>query len=144
MPLGIQGENVRISLKTSTASTSSVAVQLFDPNGNLRPLASYERLSIDSLVADVPSGITADLLDSPGGTSTDTQAVILFSFSATAPEFHTDKEGMDVSTGVTPSLLTSGAGTVKLTGVGRIINATTQGVRPSWRESLVGGFSIQP
>lgn len=136
-PNQMMGENVRVAYAGTPSSTSSAAVVLYDANGNVRTLQSYERLLIDDLVCDVASG-SVDLLNAAATASATTSANLLTSFNAAVGEYHTDKEGLAVEIGVTPSLLSSsGTASVKLSGTGRIVEGTTQGVRPNWRESTV-------
>jgi hypothetical protein len=51
-------------------------------------------------------------------------------------------EGMSLSVGSTPLATASAAGAVAIIGSGRIINGTTQGVRPNYRELLTPGGNI--
>lgn len=128
-----QGEDVRVSLVSSDAS-GGAAVIIADANGVDRPLQPYERLVLDSLLATVAAAITIAVTDPGAAVSSD--AITLASFSATAPEWHSDGEGLNVSVGAVPVVTASGPGAVVVTGTGRIINGKTQGVRPSWREKL--------
>lgn len=126
----------------STTGTA-YAVYLQEPSGTARPLQSYEKFWLDSVVANVPSGVTAvDILNAnTGGTAqVPTSATLVVSLSATAPEFHDDGEGIQFPLGVTPFVLLTGSTgtTVRVGGVGRIVQYTQIG-RQNWQASLNGG-----
>lgn len=133
MPIGLQGETVNLVFESFDASLSSQAIVINDADGNVRVLLPYERLIIDTLTADVASGITVDLLSDPEGATSTTTDNLLVSLNPDVGEFLAMKEGLNVPLGITPSVLADGAGEVKFGGVGRIIQGTTQGPNPSWQ-----------
>lgn len=132
----MQGENVRISFASADASGTSAAVVLYDSNGAVRALQPYERLVIDSLVAELAAGVTADLLNVAAGAISTTQATQLACFGPLNNDYDGTKEDLDVPIGVTPSVIASGAGEVKIVGNARIIRAKTQVGRQSWQSVL--------
>jgi hypothetical protein len=132
----LPGENVHVGfVGSNVSSTSSAAVVLTDANGAIRTLQSFERLVIDDLICDVSAG-SVDLINAAAGSAAAVSSTLLASFNTTVGQWETAKEGMSCAVGVVPSLLSSnGNNTVKLAGSGRIVEATTQGVRPNWKES---------
>ena len=131
------GENVHLAYVGTPSSTSSAGISILDANGNARTLQSYERLVIDDLVCDIASG-SVDLLNAAAGAAATSSTNLLTSFNTTVGLWTTDKEGMACLAGTVPSLLSSnGTASVKLSGSGRIVEAGTQGVRPSWKESTI-------
>lgn len=135
-PNTAQGTNVRLSFASANASAASIAVVLYDPDGNVRTLLPYERLVIDSLVAELAAGVTADVLNVPAGAATTTQATQIAVFGPLNNDYAGTKEDLDIPKGVTPSVLSSGAGEVKIVGNARIINASTQTGRQNWQSNL--------
>lgn len=135
-PNPMMGEPVRISFVGTPSSTSSNAISIFMADGTARTLQSFERLVIDAVVADVSAG-SVDVLNAAAGAAAATAANLLGSFNPAMGLWSDGKEGLPCLVGVTPSLLGSnGTNVVKLSGEARIVEGTTQGVRPAWRESL--------
>lgn len=129
-----QGEDVKLSLVSSDASGGAPLV-ISDANGLTRTLQVYERLVLDSIVADISGTITVDLTD-PGSGVTNPE---LMQLSATSSGWATGGEGMNLSTGSTPVATASTSGAIVITGTARVINAKTQGVHPSWQALLTPG-----
>lgn len=130
-----QGENVHLALSSTAGATTSVLLGIFDANLAPRALASFERLIIDDLQGNISTG-TADILAAPAGTNAATSATLIASFNTAVGLDFTGKEGISLPVGVTPSVLpSSGTAVLRISGNGRIVEGTTQGVRPNWRES---------
>ena len=143
--LSMQGKNVRIGLAGvfTNRFTSSIGLGLFDDQNNPVTLLPTERLIIDSLQGAVTVA-PADIVLSPAGTPTATGPASTYLATVGTPvsgagfgglHFNT-KEGVPLPRGVVPSLMlpTPSATTVRIDGAGRILEGTTQGVRPDWRE----------
>lgn len=131
-----QGENVSIEFVSADATTAAL-VTLKDANLNTRVLKSYERLVLDSINAQVASAANpADLFADINGNGTVDANELLMSTTAVDFQWQTEGEGMNVPTGITPKVKAAAAGVIKITGTGRIIKAKTEGVRPSWQQTL--------
>lgn len=127
-----QGETVNLGLVANPASTI-VPLGIFDANGGVRTLAAYERLLIDALEGTTTTG-TVDIATS----STVASSTLIASFNTAVGLDLDSGEGYSVPVGVTPSVIAgTSTAVVKISGVGRIINGSTQGVRPAWREATV-------
>lgn len=138
------GDYVAIEFHSTDASTPA-AITIKDANGAVRTLASYERLLIDSL-----SGVAILDNDDP---STDIRVTVFGDYDAGADidaneriwvfvgqgVFDGGIEGYSVRTGFTPLVGATGSGAVDINGTGRIVIGKTQGSRPAWKESLIGG-----
>jgi len=130
----LQGETVRIALVASSTSTNPQLV-FFDADANVRVLEPYERLLIDDIICNVDAGIV-DIITAG---STVASSTSLLSFDMDVSEYHTDGEGLAVPPGITPlAVIDTSTANVRIDGTGRIITAGTQGVRPNWKESLIG------
>jgi hypothetical protein len=128
----IQGEAVRFSLnQTSTSALSGTALVFSDANGATRTIQSYERVILDDAVLDTTTANMTVDIDDPNATNT-----LIVSLTDDSGLWVSQGEGASISIGTTPTVSVNEAGTIKLNGSGRIINGTTQGVRPNWRESL--------
>ena len=141
----MQGKNVRLGLvSTVTSNTSSVPIGIFDANNNPVTLLLTERLVIDFIDGQTSTG-TADILAAPAGTSTATSSTLIATIAGTnygGLAFDT-KEGLPIPVGVVPSVLASSAtAQLKVRGAGRIMEGTTQGVRPDWQalQTPLGSF----
>jgi len=137
--LTTQGENVHLALVSTAAAVASAALVILDANFVARPLKSTERLVIDNLEGTISSG-TADFLAAVAGATSATSSTLIASFN-TAVGLNLDcKEGISMPVGVTPSVFTStNAAVIHVSGDGRIVEGTTQGPRPTWRELLTPG-----
>jgi len=139
----MQGKNVRLALvSTVTSNTSSVPLGIFDAQNNPVTLLPTERLVIDFLEGNVSSG-SADILSAAAGTSTAVSSTLIASFNTAVGIEIDTKEGMAVPVGIVPSILTSiSTATIKVAGAGRIMEGTTQGVRPDWQclQTPLGNF----
>lgn len=127
------GENVLLTFNSTATSTVSSPMTLLDANMNPRTLQSFERLIIDVLEGTITTG-TADIIAG----STSNASTLLGSMNTAVGLELTAKEGISLPVGVLPQVLPIGTGstaTIKVTGQGRIVEGTTQGVRPNWRES---------
>ena len=133
--LALQGKNVRLALaSTFASSTSSVPLGIFDAQNNPVTLLPTERLVIDFLTGNISSG-SADVLAAAGGASTTASSTLIASFNTAVGLEIDTKEGIAVPVGIVPSILASvSTAVVKVSGAGRIMEGTTQGVRPDWRE----------
>ena len=134
-----QGETVNLSYQGAVANVTSVAVGIYDANGLLRTLQSYERLIIDELTLatnDDTSNLLYVLNVAAGATSA-TQATTIGTLGGINGVESLDvsgKEGKSLPVGITPSLLTSGPSTFSygLQGTGRIVAQDYQGQK-SWQ-----------
>lgn len=128
------GEYVGIEINTDDASTAALIV-LKDSNNVARTLQTWERLLIDTLGGSVASGITrVDIFDDKNAGGTLTAAELIYSTGANpSAMFDGGEEGYSVTTGNTPKVLASGAGAIRMTGTGRIVNGQTRGAYPNWK-----------
>jgi hypothetical protein len=134
-----QGETVNLSYKGALSNVTSVAIGIYDANGLLRTLQSYERLIIDELTLatnDDTSNLLYVLNVAAGATSA-TQATTIGTLGGVygvEPLDVSGKEGKSLPVGITPSLLTSGPSTFSygLQGTGRIVAQDYQGQK-SWQ-----------
>lgn len=138
-----QGETVNLQFSSADATTAA-AVGIFDADGNTRTLASNERLIVDQLQANISgSNVTKlDLFgDNDAGADVDSgERVAVFGASAgQSNRFEAGCEGYALPVGVGLSAKANAAGQVDVTGSARIIRGTTEGKRPSYRESQVPG-----
>lgn len=130
-----QGENVHLALSSTAAGSTSVALGIFDANLAPRTLASFERLVIDDLQGNISTG-SADVLAAAAGATAAASSTLIASFNTAVGLDFTGKEGISIPVGVTPSVLPSSSTAVlRISGNGRIVEGTTQGVRPNWKES---------
>lgn len=139
--LQTQGENVHLALSSTAAAVVSAALVILDANFVPRPLRTYERLIIDDLEASISAG-SADVLAAAAGTTSTASSTLIAGFNAAVGLDLTAKEGISLPVGITPSVLPVGSGStaiLKVAGSGRIVEGTTQGPRPSWRENLTPG-----
>lgn len=132
-----QGQDIKLSLVSSDAS-AGVPLVISDANGVNRPLQSYERLVLDSLVADISGSLTVDVTD-PGASVDEPE---LFQFSATSSGWASGGEGMNLSLGSTPVATASGGGAIVITGTGRIINGKTQGFQAGYKSLLTASGNV--
>lgn len=133
------GDYVSIQFSSADASTTA-AVTLYDSNGLPVTLGANERLLIDSLVGSVNStaGVTtlADDIDSDG---TVDPGEIITQFEDGVVNIQGGREGRACAIGKTPKVKAASAGQVSFNGAGRIVKGKTEGLRPSWKEALIGG-----
>jgi hypothetical protein len=136
-----QGEDVSIEFSSADASAGSGTITLKDAQYNTRVLGLNERLILDSLLLDAAlAAIPLDVYADINGNNTVDANELIISFGA-AQGVNTllwtaDGEGMNVPKGFTPKVKAAAAGAVKITGTGRIINASTPSGRMPWRENL--------
>jgi hypothetical protein len=131
--LSMQGRNVKLALVANPIGSTSVAIGIFDANQNVDVLLPTERLVIDFLEGNLTAG-SADVLGAPAPTSTSFSSTLIASFN-TAEGLEIDtKEGIACPVGVIPCVLaTISTAVVKIAGAGRIMEGTTQGVRPAYQ-----------
>lgn len=130
-----QGENVHLTFSSTAAAATASPMTILGANMTPRTLQSYERLVIDDLQGNVSAGSADVIAGSTGNVST-----LIGSFNTTVGLDLTTKEGISLPVGVLPNILPVGTGStalIKVTGNGRIVEGTTQGVRPNWREATV-------
>lgn len=143
MPIGIQGDTIAIHFSSSDASTAA-SIVILDAFGAVRTLAANEILLIDSITAniaassDASTDITATLFQDWNADGNVDSNETLIVFSASAPIFIADGEGLAVREGFTPKVKGSAGGQIDLHGTGRIIFGGAVGgqYRPSWKEAL--------
>lgn len=138
------GEYVAIEFSSTDASTAA-AVTLKDADGKTRTLQSFERLLIGQLTGvvaesatDPSTNVEALLFDDADGDGVVDPGELIVAFTGNTGRFDGGHEGYSCGVGRTPKVLTSDAVDVAITGVGSIVNGTTEGHRPSWREALPG------
>lgn len=130
-----QGQDVKLSLVSSNAS-GGVPLVVSDANGITRPIQKYERLILDSIVADISGSLTVDLID-PGASVNQPE---LMQLSATSSGWATGGEGMSLSVGSTPLATASGSGAVVITGTGRVVADTgLRGPQAGYKALLTPG-----
>lgn len=139
------GDYVAIEFHSTDAS-SAAAITIKDANGVTRTLAANERLLIDSLegnavlaASDPSTDITITLFGDYNANSSVDVGERIWVFQGSAV-FDGGVEGYSVRTGFTPKVIASTSGLVDINGVGRIVIGQTQGLRPTWKESLIGGL----
>ena len=138
--LPMQGKNVRISQAGQFVSTfsSSVNLNLYDADNNLVTLLPTERLIIDVLEGTC-GAVNADIIASPPGTPASTVSSSTYLgplINNSSFLMFNAKEGVPMPLGLVPSVATTfdGSTAVKVRGEGRIVEGTTEGVRPNWQE----------
>jgi hypothetical protein len=135
-----QGEDVSIEFSSADASAGSGSITLKDSQYKTRVLGLNERLILDSMIVGAATGcVTVDVYADINGNNTVDAGELILSFESTgtfANTWETQGEGMNVPKGFTPKVKTQAAGQVKITGTGRIINASTPSGRMPWRENL--------
>lgn len=130
------GENVHLSFTSTAGATAPQPMTLLNANMEGRTLLSFERLIIDDLQGNLSTG-QADIIAG----STSNVSTLIGSFNAAAGSEIDTKEGISLPVGVIPWVAPVGAGStavMRVTGNGRIVEGTTQGVRPSWQAPLQG------
>ena len=134
----MQGETVSIEFTSADASTAA-AVTIKDSDLVTRTLASNERLLIDSLNANIATGVTVSVIndtDADGNIDAG-ERIAELSINTVVAEF--GAEGFSCKTGFTPKVKASGAGAVTITGMGRIVARGVDGVtRPAYKNTLLG------
>jgi hypothetical protein len=136
VPEQLVGENVHLSFSSTAAATTASPMTLLDANMQGRTLKTYERLVIDDLQANISAG----QVDVIGG-STSNVSTLIGSFNAAAGVEVNTKEGVSLPVGQIPwvvPLTSAAAAIIHITGNGRIVEGTTQGVRPNWQAPLMG------
>lgn len=141
--MGCQGETVSIQFASADATTAAPVV-IYDADGKARPLAANERLLIDHLhgygqpaAGETPGVGRIDVFADGDGDGVVDAGELIVSFGEGSSDASFGKEGYSVPQGVTPKVLAAAAGEVRVTGSARIIKASTEGVRPAWREAEV-------
>lgn len=135
-----KGETVRLALDTTDTYTANQAVGVYDSNGNVRPIQSWERLVIDSINCDVDASASRVALLDPGSATATTSGQLLASFAFDGVgESHVDDEGINVSVGTTPTLQAQAVGGVHFIANARVVNGKSQGVRAGYKELLTPG-----
>jgi hypothetical protein len=139
--LPMQGENVHLTFVSTAAAVAAAPMVLYDANFNPRPLKSYERLIIDDLEGNTSAGIV-DILTASTGTTAPAGSTLIASFNTAVGLALDVKEGISLPLGVTPTILPEGTAStanIRVSGNGRIVEGTTQGVRPNWQAPLTPG-----
>ncbi len=138
------GETVSLEFSSADATTAA-AMTIKDSNLVTRTLASNERLLIDSLsgsavanASDPSADIRVSVFEKDGDGTLEANELIL-SYTV-AGVFDGGAEGYSLPVAIPPKVIASGAGAVRVTGMGRIIKDGTIGglYRPSYRETLTG------
>lgn len=133
----MQGENVFISYFNGSQGSSTSTMSLFDANWKPRVLQSFERLIVDDLWGGPSSSGQLYITDLPSGQAIGSLAsstILAQAVGGFANLEITAKEGISMPVGVIPSVILSGsAQIVCVQGTGRIVEGSTQGVRPNWQ-----------
>ena len=130
-----QGENVHLTFVSTAAAVVASPMTLLDANFNPRPLKVYERLIIDDLEGNTSAGII-DVLISSTGTTAPAGSTLIASFNAAVGLALDVKEGISLPIGITPVVLPEGAAStanIRVSGNGRIVEGSTQGLSPNWQ-----------
>lgn len=133
--LETQGENVHISFVSTATTTIAAVMNLFNANWVARVLQPYERLVIDDLEGQTNSGIVSITQGSTGVVN----STLIASFNSSDGLALDPKEGIPLPIGVLPFVNPEGAAstaTIRVSGNGRIVEGSTQGVQPNWQATL--------
>lgn len=136
------GDYVSIQFVSSDATTAA-AIVLKDANDAVVTLKANERLLIDTLTGTldpaVVTGIITLFADANNDGNVDTNEGTV-AFTYTISTFSGGPEGFPFPIGLTPKVKANTAGAVRIGGTGRTMKGQTEGLRPSWKESLIGGL----
>lgn len=135
-PNPLAGDPVQIGLSSTVSGTTALPMVLTDANGAVRTLLATERLILHSLVGDVSAG-HAEVCNS----STLASSTLIASFGANNGQWMSDN-GYSMPVGAVPFVIPSGSAStaaINISGTASIMEGTTQGVRPKWREATVRG-----
>jgi hypothetical protein len=129
------GDYVAIEF-SSADSSAAAAVTLKDANNTTRTLTANERLLIDTAQGECAAAVTLLELFTDSNADGNVGAnELICAFGANNAFFDGGEEGYSCPVGVTPKAKGSGAGVVRITGVGRIVNALGRTTRPTWKQA---------
>jgi hypothetical protein len=150
--LNTQGEPV--AFKALGNGTDPFQVAFYDSNNNVRVLQPFEQFIVDMAYIDDTSAELMEIFADQALTigpfiSTVTDAAA-FAFNGGSPGtadygtllYRYSPIGLSFPVGYTPWVTSGGTGQGNVFGMGRIIQGTTQGHRPNWRERLNGPGAI--
>lgn len=133
----LAGDPVQLGFSSTAGAVTPQQLILTDANGAVRTLKSTERLVIRSLIGDVSAG-HVEVCNS----STLASSTLIASFGQNNGTWLSDAEGYSMPVGLIPWIIPNGSSstaTLNISGTASISEGTTQGVRPSWRESMARG-----
>jgi hypothetical protein len=133
----MSGDNVHLAFASTAAGVAPQQMIVLDANFVPRVLKPYERLVLDDLAAEVSAGFVDLCILSTLASST-----LIAAFGPNSSPWTNDAEGMSLPLSTVPWVIpnsTSSTAFVHVTGSGRIMEGSTQGVRPNWREATVRG-----
>jgi hypothetical protein len=136
-PNPMAGDPVHLGFSSTAGATTPQQFVVTDANGAVRTLKTTERLVITDMVGDISAG-HAEVCNS----STLASSTLIASFGPNNGQWFTDGEGYPMPVGLLPWIIpnsTSSTAIINVSGTGRIMEGTTQGVRPSWREATARG-----
>lgn len=139
--LQTQGENVHLSFVSTAAAAASAVMTILDANFAARPLKTYERLIVDDLEGNTSAG-NISILIAPAGTTLPVTSTLIASFNTAVGLALDVKEGISLPVGVTPTVLPEGSAStanIRVSGNGRIVEGTTQGLQPNWQAHTTPG-----
>jgi hypothetical protein len=130
-----------VSMQFSSADASTIAtISLYDADGVAVTLKANERLVIDSAVFSVATAAgNTTFADDFNSSGTIGAGELICELSDGVVNMQGGDEGRACSIGKVPKVKAAAAGQVSLTGTGRIVAGKTEGLRPSWRETIVPG-----
>jgi hypothetical protein len=140
------GENVHLTcvFLAGTSAGPNLPFSLWDANWNPRILQSYERLILDDLQGNLTTAGVGTI-----DPVVQVSNLLVWPIQPTKPTFKTAagetiffKEGLSLPVGALPQVVDLNGGIqliCKMTGNGRIVEGTTQGVRPNWEQLLTAG-----
>lgn len=135
-----QGDYVAFEFSSTDAQTAA-ALTLKNADNTVITLLSTQRIIIDELFGVVGGTTTVvQVFDDKNGSGTINAGELIAAFTVgNVGGFIGGAEGFSVSLGSTPKVIATTAGTVILTGTGRIINGATQIGRQTWQSALKPG-----
>ena len=145
-----RGEYVKINVAsddlTAAAGDTPEPLGLTDANGNAVTLQAHQRLHIaefvfalEGLEADAEQTVFIHLGEDTDELADLTAEELLVVVKAAGPQtiaLQYEPERLAGPPGRSPLVTASVAGEVYITGVGYIIEDSTEGLRPAWRESI--------
>lgn len=130
------GDPVHVQFSSTAAAIAPQQMIITDANGQVRTLKSFERLILRALIGDVSAGHVE-----VANSSTLASSTLVASFGQNNGQFTAEGEGFSLPIGVTPWIInnaSSSTASINISGNASIVEGTTQGTRPSWRESQNG------
>lgn len=118
---------------TSSDATTAAAVTIYNSNGEVRPLASWERLTIRTLRGYAASGAgkVTVFSDDDGGSDADAGERALTYEQTGIMDF--GPEGWPIKPGKKLFVIAASSGAVAVSGTGDIEEGKTQGTVPNWQ-----------